>query len=107
MSRLCLTIFVRYIAILFLSCIAGISSSKEPDDSLSISPYPKQKWLLTSARDVDLNPSKVRQLFDLSFQDSATQGVALFKQGMLVSEQYADGFDKNSVATSWSMEKSF
>ena len=45
--------------------------------------------------------------FDLSFEDDATQSVVLIKDGVLIAERYADGYDKDSFGTSWSMAKSF
>ena len=47
------------------------------------------------------------KLFDLSFEDDATQSVVLIKDGVLIAERYADGYDKDSFGTSWSMAKSF
>jgi CubicO group peptidase (beta-lactamase class C family) len=49
----------------------------------------------------------IDNLFDLSFKDDSTQSVALLKNGYLVGERYADGFNKDSYGTSWSMAKSF
>lgn len=69
--------------------------------------FPDSQWALASAESVGLRSEDVNRLFELSFEDSATQGVALFKQGMLIDERYADGFNKESLATSWSMAKSF
>ena len=46
-------------------------------------------------------------LFDLSFEDDSTQSVVLLKNGYLIGERYADGFNKDSYGTSWSMAKSF
>ena len=69
--------------------------------------FPDSQWVLASAESVGLRSEDVNRLFELSFEDSATQGVALFKQGMLIDERYADGFNKESLATSWSMAKSF
>ena len=46
-------------------------------------------------------------LFDLSFEDDSTQSVVLLKNGFLIGERYADGFNKDSYGTSWSMAKSF
>ena len=47
------------------------------------------------------------RLFDLSFNDSATQAVVLIKDGYLIGERYADGYQQSSPGTSWSMAKSF
>ena len=49
----------------------------------------------------------VDALFDLSFEDDSTQSVTLLKNGYLIGERYADGFNKDSYGTSWSMAKSF
>ena len=35
-------------------------------------------------------------LFDLSFEDDSTQSVVLLKNGYLIGERYADGFNKDS-----------
>jgi CubicO group peptidase (beta-lactamase class C family) len=69
--------------------------------------YPMEKWTEVSPSAVDMDQTKIDRLFDLSFQDSATQGVVLIKNGQLVGERYAQGYDKNSYGTSWSMAKSF
>ena len=68
-----------------------------------------------SAENLDIkNPNElgvsqidIDNLFNLSFKDDSTQSVALLKNGYLVSERYADGFNKDSYGTSWSMAKSF
>ena len=49
----------------------------------------------------------IDNLFNLSFKDDSTQSVALLKNGYLIGESYADGFNKDSYGTSWSMAKSF
>ena len=68
-----------------------------------------------SAENLDIkNPNElgvsqidIDNLFNLSFKDDSTQSVVLLKNGYLVSERYADGFNKDSYGTSWSMAKSF
>jgi CubicO group peptidase (beta-lactamase class C family) len=72
-----------------------------------IEAYPAQEWSEIAAADAQLDQTKIDRLFDLSFQDSATQGVVLIKNGLLVGERYADGFSTDSYGTSWSMAKSF
>ena len=54
-----------------------------------------------------INQSDIDTLFDLSFEDDSTQSVTLLKNGYLIGERYANGFDKDSFGTSWSMAKSF
>ncbi|MDB9952662.1 beta-lactamase family protein [Porticoccaceae bacterium] len=73
----------------------------------NIEAYPAQEWSEIAAADAQLDQTKIDRLFDLSFQDSATQGVVLIKNGLLVGERYADGFTTDSYGTSWSMAKSF
>jgi CubicO group peptidase (beta-lactamase class C family) len=53
-----------------------------------------------------MSKEKINRLFDLSFDDSATQAVVLIKDGFLVGERYAKGYEKSSYGTSWSMAKS-
>ena len=68
-----------------------------------------------SAENLDIkNPNElgvsqidIDNLFNLSFKDDSTQSVALLKNGYLIGERYADGFNKDSYGTSWSMAKSF
>jgi CubicO group peptidase (beta-lactamase class C family) len=93
---------VALIALLF--CF-GVSA-QTPETAL-IQHYPVQDWTQASAEEVNLDQSKIDHLFDLSFEDAATQGVAFFKNGLLVGERYAEGYDKDSHGTSWSMAKSF
>lgn len=69
--------------------------------------FPDDEWVIKSASDLDIDQEKVDRLFNLSFEDDATQAVVLIKDGYLIGERYADGFDKNSFGTSWSMAKSF
>ena len=69
--------------------------------------FPDKQWLDSSSTNMQIDQTKIDRLFDLSFEDSATQGVVLIKDGVLVGERYAEGFNKDSYGTSWSMAKSF
>jgi CubicO group peptidase (beta-lactamase class C family) len=71
------------------------------------SEFPDVYWKQKAPSEVNVDPKKVKTLFDLSFKDDATQAVVLIKNGVLIGEQYAEGFDKDSYGTSWSMAKSF
>ena len=68
---------------------------------------PSEYWDEALPEDKGISIDKVNKLFDLSFEDDATQSVVLIKDGVLIAERYADGYDKNSFGTSWSMAKSF
>ena len=77
-----------------------------PDSSES-AVFPGDEWTTKSASDLDIDQGKVDRLFDLSFEDDATQAVVLIKDGYLIGERYAEGFNTDSFGTSWSMAKSF
>ena len=74
---------------------------------LSAKEFPGESWSVKNPSELGVDDSKVEKLFDLSFQDDATQSVVLIKDGYIIAERYADGYDKDSVGTSWSMAKSF
>ncbi|MGB0657735.1 MAG: serine hydrolase domain-containing protein [Gammaproteobacteria bacterium] len=74
---------------------------------LSAKEFPGESWSVKNPSELGIDDSKVEKLFDLSFQDDATQSVVLIKDGYIIAERYADGYDKDSVGTSWSMAKSF
>ena len=69
--------------------------------------FPGDEWATKTPSELNIHQDKVDHLFDLSFDDDATQAVVLIKDGYLIGERYAEGFDKNSFGTSWSMAKSF
>jgi CubicO group peptidase (beta-lactamase class C family) len=73
----------------------------------SVLEYPQQQWRSVAPSDLGIADEKIKHLFDLSFADSATQAVVLIKDGFLIGERYAEGYDKSSYGTSWSMAKSF
>ena len=74
---------------------------------LSAKEFPGESWSVKNPGELGVEAAKVEKLFDLSFQDDATQSVVLIKDGYLIAEKYADGYDRESIATSWSMAKSF
>lgn len=69
--------------------------------------YPDGNWEIKDALSLGLSQTKIDNLINLSFEDSATQSVVIIKNGYLVGERHADGFDSQSFGTSWSMAKSF
>ena len=69
--------------------------------------FPGDEWAIKNPTELNINQEKIDHLFDLSFADDATQAVVLIKDGYLIGERYAEGFDQNSFGTSWSMAKSF
>jgi len=76
--------------------------------SISASYFPgKNTWLSVSPEEEGVSPEKVNRLLDLSFSDDATQAVVIIKNGKIISERYAEGYDISSHGTSWSMAKSY
>ena len=101
---------MRYKIILCCLAMATLTGVARAADNISVetkSVYPESEWVETAIVNLDIDTASVDQLFNLSFQDAATQGAALFIKGKLIKEKYAEGFNKDSMATSWSMAKSF
>ena len=69
--------------------------------------FPNETWEKKSASELGLNEEKVNLLIEKSFEDKATVGAVIIKDGYIVSEKYARGFNENSYGTSWSTAKSF
>ena len=47
----------------------------------------------------------IDNLFNLSFEDESTQSVVLLKNGYLIDERYADGFNKGKYKRSYKKNK--
>ena len=107
-----------YIAALIFSdfiltgCGAG-SSSETPANSIQATnnppPAPSEHWGLAraGAASVDVSQAGVDAILDHIFSDAATQSALVSKDGYVLGERYADGYDVDSVGTSWSVAKSF
>ncbi len=94
----------------------GSSSSATPpalpaSDSAARTPpsAPAEHWGLSraSAASVGVAQADVDAVLDHLFSDAATQSALVSKDGYVVGERYADGFDADSLGTSWSVAKSF
>lgn len=94
----------------------GSSSSATPpalpaSDSAASTPpsAPAEHWGLSraSAASVGVAQTDVDAILDHLFSDAATQSALVSKDGYVVGERYADGFDADSLGTSWSVAKSF
>ena len=99
--------FSKYVRSLIVLCLYGISFPVVGLEGLQIRAFPSDVWQIQSAKEANIDAKKLEKLFSLSFEDPATQGVALFKNGRLIKERYAEGYSEDAVATSWSMAKSF
>jgi CubicO group peptidase (beta-lactamase class C family) len=81
---------------------------KSAVNSPSLTTYPTVDWQVSSPDKVNMDSSKVQIALDYAFaQGQNTQGVVVIRHGVIVAEQYAEGSDKASIATSWSTAKSF
>lgn len=69
--------------------------------------FPEKEWESIMPDSVGIEGEKVEYLFDLAFQDQATQSAVLIKNGYIIKERYSESFDQESYGTSWSMAKSF
>ena len=70
---------------------------------------PAEHWGLSraTAAGVGVAQTDVDAILDHLFSDAATQSALVSKDGYVVGERYADGFDADSLGTSWSVAKSF
>ncbi len=97
---------LRWLIISFFFFPAASSAVHHADVESQAREYPQVQWQVRSATELGVDEKAVQKLFDLSFDDSATQAVVLIKDGFLIAERYANGFEKSSYGTSWSMAKS-
>ncbi|MDG2305640.1 MAG: serine hydrolase [Candidatus Binatia bacterium] len=102
------TAFFALAPLLVLSCGGGSSgggSSASPTEALE---FPGSEWTESSPADQGMDAAGIEQAFDYAFQDGKeTQGVVVVKNGYLIAERYSDGADASTLATSWSVAKSF
>jgi CubicO group peptidase (beta-lactamase class C family) len=89
--------------ILFLLPILTISYFVQADSRY----FPESDWHSTTPESQGIKSAKVNKLIDLSFNDNATLGVVIIKNGKIIGEKYAADYDLNSHGTSWSMAKSY
>jgi CubicO group peptidase (beta-lactamase class C family) len=59
------------------------------------------------AEQVGTNQAAVNGVIDHVFTDTAVQAVLVTKDGYLIGERYSQGYDADSLGTSWSVAKSF
>jgi CubicO group peptidase (beta-lactamase class C family) len=104
MKKLFFSKYLRLFASLYLLLQGlAVNGSEVPQNGH----FPSEVWQTQSAEAVNVDPKKLEKLFNLSFEDPSTQGAALFKNGTLIKEYYAEGYSEANIATSWSMAKSF
>ena len=84
--------------LLFLFLAINISAEYFPQS---------ENWEISSPEDQGVSSVNVNKLIDLSFLDNSTSAVVVIKNGKIIGEKYADGYNKSSHGTSWSMAKSY
>ena len=69
---------------------------------------PAEHWGLSraTAASVDISQGQVDAILNYVLADAATQSVLVSKDGYVIGEGYAAGFDAQSYGTSWSVAKS-
>jgi len=89
-------VFLSFLLLLSFSFLTQANYFPETDN-----------WEISSPEEQGVDSDKIKKLMEISFSDDATQSVVVIKNGKIISEQYADGYDVNSHGTSWSMAKSY
>ena len=89
-------VFLSFLLLLSFSFLTQANYFPETDN-----------WEISSPEEQGVDSDKIKKLMEISFSDDATQSVVVVKNGKIISEQYADGYDVNSHGTSWSMAKSY
>ena len=86
----------------------AVSTDSVDETTQNLGPFSEDLVLeIVDPNTVGISSLKIDKLFDISFEDDATQSVVLLKNGKIVGERYANGFNELSFGTSWSMAKSF
>ena len=86
----------------------GNSPSGDADGAVPTPQEPAEHWGLSraTAASVDISQGQVDAILNYVLADAATQSVLVGKDGYVIGEGYASGFDAQSYGTSWSVAKS-
>lgn len=80
----------------------------DPEPIYSTETYPGDDWVSASPAALQMDAAKLNEAMNYAFASGReTQGVVITRHGVVIAEQYADGRDQNTEATSWSTAKSF
>mgnify|MGYP000212165806 CR=1 FL=1 len=108
--------YLLQISLIFiLTSCGGSGGSSTPNDppivqspNPSINTWPNTSWEVVDPSKVNMDQTKLQQALDYAFVDNRnTQAVVVIRHGVIVAEQYSDGNNRFSLATSWSTAKSF
>lgn len=88
---------------------SGQTSANDLGNTAATPPTLALGWDLERKNPDALNASTddVNAILEHIFTDSAVQAALVSKRGYVIGERYADGYDKTSLGTSWSVAKSF
>lgn len=90
-----------------LAPAGGTPSSPAPTTTQPAGPVPGGEWLVDAPEAHGMDPAVLEGAREYAFADGMnTQGVVVVRDGVIVSEWYADGAGPGSWAASWSMAKS-
>lgn len=77
-------------------------------ETFSVTAVPGETWVTATTEQVGLDAEKFQKVVDYAFGEGQnTQGLVVVRHGSIIFERYAEGSDKDSIATSWSTAKSF
>ena len=108
--------YLLQISLIFiLTSCGGSGGSSTPNDppivqspNPSTNTWPNTSWEVVDPSKVNMDQTKLQQALDYAFVDNRnTQAVVVIRHGVIVAEQYSDGNNRFSLATSWSTAKSF
>ena len=91
------------------AAIADFIQSQLPETQNDAPTALEPAWDFTPAfaEQVGTNQTAVNGVLDHIFTDTAVQAALVTKNGYLIGERYSQGYNANSLGTSWSVAKSF
>ena len=90
-----------------IGAVENISGYEVINDELKIK-INEFEWSIKNPESVGLESSEVDKMMDyIKTPSFNTQAAILIKGNNIISEFYADGYDKDDLVTSWSVAKSF
>jgi len=103
--------FLLVMASLVAGCSGAGDAGAGATPSLAIgqkAPWPTTDWTVVAPEEMGMDSALLADAREYAMRsDQNTQGVVVVRGGAIVAEWYADGYDANSFAASWSMAKSF
>jgi len=108
------TILLLIPLFILINCGGGGSSSTHQEVPVvqlpnpTVTTWPGNDWEVVDPSRVNMNSLKLQEALDYAFVEIRnTQAVVVIRHGVIVAERYAENRNRFSLATSWSMAKSF